>query len=262
MAKSALCVGINNYPGTDSDLSGCVNDAKAWADVLKSRGYAPTVLLDDQATRKGMVNALTTLVTGAKSGDTVVFTYSGHGSWLPDDNGDESDGRDEMLCPHDIDSGQYLMDDDLHLIFSSKASNVRIVFISDSCHSGSVFKFAPPVGNGKRPQVRFLPPDRFVKSPAERAKLRAAVLKPARRKSETFPALLAAGCTDVQFSYDAWFADVPHGAFTYFALQELKKNPPSPATWMDAIRTHLPTSQYPQSPQLRGSRTERTGGMF
>jgi hypothetical protein len=27
MAKKVLCIGINDYPGTDSDLSGCVNDA-------------------------------------------------------------------------------------------------------------------------------------------------------------------------------------------------------------------------------------------
>ena len=29
--KLALCIGINDYPGTDSDLSGCVNDANDWA---------------------------------------------------------------------------------------------------------------------------------------------------------------------------------------------------------------------------------------
>ena len=34
MAKKALCVGINNYPGTQNDLNGCVNDANAWAGLL------------------------------------------------------------------------------------------------------------------------------------------------------------------------------------------------------------------------------------
>ena len=34
MAKYALCIGINDYPGTDSDLSGCVNDANDWAAAL------------------------------------------------------------------------------------------------------------------------------------------------------------------------------------------------------------------------------------
>lgn len=27
MTKATLCIGISNYPGTDSGLSGCVNDA-------------------------------------------------------------------------------------------------------------------------------------------------------------------------------------------------------------------------------------------
>lgn len=30
MARRALCTGINDYPGTDSDLAGCVNDAADW----------------------------------------------------------------------------------------------------------------------------------------------------------------------------------------------------------------------------------------
>ena len=30
MAKRALCIGINDYPGTGSDLAGCVNDAHDW----------------------------------------------------------------------------------------------------------------------------------------------------------------------------------------------------------------------------------------
>ena len=99
MAKRALCVGINDYPGTNSDLSGCVNDANDWAAALKTRKYDTVVLLDKKATRKGIVTALNELIQGAQAGDSLVFTFSGHGSWLPDDNGDEPDGRDEMLCP-------------------------------------------------------------------------------------------------------------------------------------------------------------------
>ena len=39
MTKRALCIGINDYPGTGSDLSGCVNDAKDWAGMLTGRGF-------------------------------------------------------------------------------------------------------------------------------------------------------------------------------------------------------------------------------
>jgi len=30
MSKRAVCVGINDYPGVENDLNGCVNDARAW----------------------------------------------------------------------------------------------------------------------------------------------------------------------------------------------------------------------------------------
>ncbi|MFN7677703.1 MAG: caspase family protein, partial [Cyanobacteriota bacterium] len=51
MAKSALCIGINNYPGTDCDLRGCVNDANDWAATLAARGFTVKTLLDNQATK-------------------------------------------------------------------------------------------------------------------------------------------------------------------------------------------------------------------
>ena len=56
MTKRALCVGINDYPGTGSDLSGCVNDAKDWTEVLNARGYEVTTLLDGQAKRQALVD--------------------------------------------------------------------------------------------------------------------------------------------------------------------------------------------------------------
>ncbi len=39
MNQRALCVGINDYPGTDSDLAGCANDAADWAAALRKRGF-------------------------------------------------------------------------------------------------------------------------------------------------------------------------------------------------------------------------------
>ena len=74
MSKTALCIGINNYPGTNMDLQGCVNDANDWAEVLQSRGYAVSTLLDAQATKAAMVQALTNVIGGAASGDSLVIT--------------------------------------------------------------------------------------------------------------------------------------------------------------------------------------------
>ena len=96
MAKNALCIGINDYPGTQSDLKGCVNDANDWAAVLQGKGFSTKLLLDAQATKAAMVSAITGLVGSAQSGDTVAITFSGHGTYAPDKNNDESDGLDEQ----------------------------------------------------------------------------------------------------------------------------------------------------------------------
>jgi metacaspase-1 len=264
MAKSALCVGINDYPGTGSDLSGCVNDANDWTLELTSRGYDVMTLIDREATRQALADALLKLVTSAREQDSLVFTFSGHGSWLPDDSGDEPDNRDEMLCPYDVSDEQYLMDDDLAEIFSQKPKGARLYFISDSCHSGSVTKFAsdPLHSVDRMPKIRFLPPLEFVKDPALRDRIPLVARGPSSSKGETYPALLLSGCRDVEFSYDADFNGRANGALTRAAIGELKNNPASPQEWFKAIRQHLPSQQYPQTPQLFGSRTAKKGPMF
>ena len=70
MAKKALCIGINDYPGTQNDLSGCVNDANDWTAVLSGRGFDITNLLDAQATKAKMVSAIRALVDEAVRGDS------------------------------------------------------------------------------------------------------------------------------------------------------------------------------------------------
>lgn len=159
---NALCIGINDYPGTGSDLAGCVNDAQDWAQMLTDREFSVSLMLDGEATRSEMIRAMTSIVTAAESGDTAVITYSGHGTWQPDDDGDEPDMRDEALCPHDLSTGGPLLDDDLFEIFAQRARGARVVFLSDSCHSGSVARIGPPLAEQERGRVRFLPPATFL----------------------------------------------------------------------------------------------------
>ena len=105
MSHRALCVGINDYPGTNMDLAGCVNDARDWQTLLEARGYHVDPLHDGEATRARIVEALTSIIGSATEGDSVVFVFAGHGSWLPDGNRDEPDARDEMMCPFDVMQG-------------------------------------------------------------------------------------------------------------------------------------------------------------
>jgi len=99
--KRSLHIGINDYPGTGSDLSGCVNDANDWEKALNQRGFQTVSLLDAAAKKSDMVKAISKIITDTGKNDIAVITYSGHGTWVPD----EADGRDEALCPYDIKDG-------------------------------------------------------------------------------------------------------------------------------------------------------------
>jgi hypothetical protein len=265
VAKRALCIGINDYPGTNMDLGGCVNDARDWQALLESRGYAVTRLLDGGATRAAIVEQLTRLVGQAADGDSLVFTFSGHGSWLPDDDKDEPDARDEMMCPHDVMKDQFLLDDDLHAIFGKKPSAARLYVIADCCHSGSVTRYAssPAQPDSAPIKARFLPPYVFARGDRmlERA-IDKAVNTPAPTK-QRYPALLFSGCRDTEFSYDTSFNGRPNGAFTRTALDALQDaSITTPRALYEAVSTRLPSPSLPQSPQLFGSRDAKLGPLF
>jgi hypothetical protein len=261
MGKSAICIGINNYPGTQNDLAGCINDADDWAAAFDRRGIAVQRLKDRQATGNAIRSAIRRLVSGAKAGDLIVVQYSGHGSYVPDENGDEPDGADECLCPYDVRSKGPITDDELFELYSARPSGVRLLMISDSCNSGTVARFAPittpPAAAGKNPpqtKVRFLPPAAFL---PRRQAAKFGVRRGVRRSSPPGrnAGLLLAACQDAEYSYDATFEGRPNGAFSFVALQTLAKLPKN-ATYLDwykAIRKMLPSQQYPQTPNLYGT---------
>jgi len=256
MAKYALCIGINNYPGTQNDLSGCVNDANDWAAELKARGFATKLMLDAAATKNAMVEGMREVIGKGKYGDAVVITYSGHGTWEVDENGDEPDKRDEALCPHDLAAGP-LLDDELYDIFAERERGVRLIMISDSCHSGTVTRFFRELEE-KRPRVKFLAPEDYPQNRNRLPRMRMIERAPSRGRSRG-GALLLAGCQDTEFSYDAWFGGRANGAFTRVALDELKKltKDDNYSTWFKAIRSRLPSTAYSQTPNLVATATQK-----
>jgi metacaspase-1 len=69
-----------------------------------------------------------------ESGDLLFWTYLGHGGQMPDPDREESDARDETWVLFD----RQLLDDELYALWARFQPGVRIVVLSDSCHSGSV----------------------------------------------------------------------------------------------------------------------------
>lgn len=251
----AVVIGINDYPGVNSDLSGCINDASDWAALLESRGFIVNGLWDEHATKENIVGAMRALVDATRYGETCVIQYSGHGTWIPDLDGDEPDRRDEAWCPHDIQDGKLITDDEIAEICGARKRGARIVLISDSCHSGSVQRLIGPIG-ASRDKVRFLAPGAFLDG---RALQRAAMVPPtlrsrSRAKVRANVSVLLSGCQDWEYSYDAWFGQRANGAFSYVALLACRALDPGASyqEWMDRIRTTLPSQDYPQTPQLSG----------
>lgn len=263
MAKQALCIGINDYPGTDSDLTGCVNDAHDWAGILEARQFAVRKLLDAQATKADMKRAIGGLIAGAAPDDTLIITYSGHGTWVPDTSGDEADGRDEGLCPYDIRSAGPLLDDEIHALFNQRRERVRILLLSDSCHSGSVIRGDDSDLDEGAPRARFLPLEAWM--PADQ--LPRGIQKPSALfggLARVGGDLLLSGCMDTEYSWDTRFHGRPNGAFTYYAIKTLKSLPPDATyeQWYRKIRDYLPSTRLPQNPQILGSARTRRFRIF
>ena len=152
----SLNIGLNlvsaaAYGGWDGPLAACEFDANDMAAVAKAMGMRATVLLTKKATRANLLAGMRSAAKALKSGDFFLLSYSGHGGQLPDTNGDEDDKQDETWCLYD---GQ-LIDDELYFELSKFAAGVRVLVLSDSCHSGTITRAAPvPVTiPGQRPKL-------------------------------------------------------------------------------------------------------------
>ncbi len=139
------------YEGWTGPLAACEFDAKDMAALAKGQGMKPTVLLTKKATRAALLAGMRSAAKALKAGDLFFLSYSGHGGQVPDTNKDEPDRKDETWCLFD---GQ-LIDDELYLELSHFAAGVRILVLSDSCHSGSVTRerTPPPPPPGTRAKL-------------------------------------------------------------------------------------------------------------
>ena len=144
MVKKAVLCGIN-YNNTDIQLKGCENDVLHmkqllinWCDYLEDN----IICLTQETVvpiKSNIVSSLNWLISDVKENDSIVFYYSGHGSFVKDKNGDESDGYDELIIPSDFEENGVIKDDWVFSNFISKIpKNVNAFIFSDCCHSGTI----------------------------------------------------------------------------------------------------------------------------
>ncbi|MGI8638591.1 MAG: caspase family protein [Pyrinomonadaceae bacterium] len=267
--RKALCVGINDYPYAGNDLNGCVNDAKGWAEILNKNfnfaGSDVKILLDSQATKKNVLDELKNLLAGAKAGDQLVYTNSSHGSYIADKDGDE-ETYDEIICPYDIDANQ-IVDDDLRGLFKNLPKGANLTVILDNCFSGTATRAAvsdllPGLRTPDDRRVRFLSPALRglpVLANPWKAKPKRTIKYPESKMNE----VLLSGCTDKEYSYDAYFNGIYHGAMTYFALRAIREaNYQLNYAQLQQRLRNLDDEGYPQHPQLEGKSVNKKRQIF
>lgn len=260
----SLLIGIGDYqhfflPGTPgrSDLEGPPNDLQRIAKSLERKGFDERentrLLLNSQASRTGIAEAFAWLASRATdTADVVVVYYSGHGSHVPDIDGDEArltpgDREDEALVPWDASAvdqpGELVLDDQIgEWLDRLGTSNVTVIV--DACFSGTVTRGDP---GATAPRPRGLPGNTAAVGQAN----------PFERWDNPKHTLITASAPG-ELSYEKGFAPerMTFGVFTYHLTRAL--DGAGPATRFDELLAQVRSQMgEAQTPQLEGDRTAR-----
>lgn len=271
MAKKALMIGINRYRMAGADLRGCVNDIKNMETVLTELYRFPrkniTRLLDFAATTAAMKAGISTLISEAKRGDVLFLHFSGHGSNVPDKNGDEADKRDEILCPTDLDWKKPFLDDWLRsAIDRVKSRGASLTVVTDCCHSGSITRAVQPPD--AKVIARFLPSPWDLVAEESGRSLRGTVRGTLRSSTASraprdivavdIPEILITGCRSTQTSADAYIGGSYNGALTYHLCKAIRaaRGRLTNRELHTRASAALKKSSFDQIPQLEGRKTE------
>ena len=150
-------------------LDGCVKDIENWGEFFGRRQvhFSMHVVCSDQntsitATQKlggcrddilaGMKLVSDAMARSVAAQKFLFFNFSGHGTQVHDDDGDEADGLDEALCPCDFETAGVIVDDDLCRWLETLPSH-QLFAVCDCCHSGTCLdlgEFSGFFGSGCR----------------------------------------------------------------------------------------------------------------
>ncbi|NKB25910.1 MAG: hypothetical protein GKR87_16375 [Kiritimatiellae bacterium] len=134
----ALIIGINDYQHDTEGMEDLILarvDAVAMAESLEDFRFESTLLLDKEATKNNILEALDHGLNQYGDNDVWLIYFAGHGSWNEKDEGKEgfwipSDGFKE-------DNSSWIANADLE--WRMKACSARsILLVSDACFSGTL----------------------------------------------------------------------------------------------------------------------------
>jgi len=177
----AIVAGFNDYAAV-AKLQGAVADADDIAAVLARRGVQDLVKVTERSTTVTALRAqFDAMIARAAPGDTILFTFSGHGIRVPEKRVPKRtpDGYDKgfLLPTYDQKArpDEILRDEDLYDLFqASAAKGIQILFVVDACHAGTGLRGADTRGGGGTfkfqqfdlgPGVAVAPPPKETKGP-------------------------------------------------------------------------------------------------
>ncbi len=247
----SLHIGLNRvdpdgYNGWSGDLAGCENDARDMRAIAEGRGFEATMLLSPEGVYDAVVGEIRRAAQELKAGDLFFLTYSGHGGQVPDKNSDELDTMDETWVLYD----RQLVDDELYTCWGAFAAGVRILVLSDSCHSGSVtrnmFYEASPANAETSVRFKLLPRDVQDETYRAHQELYDGVQRAnphGDRVGVGASVLLVSGCQDNQYSRDG----EENGLFTQRLLEVWSDGAFSGSyrTFHRSISDRMPPDQSP-----------------
>jgi hypothetical protein len=201
------------------------------------------VLLGADATYARVITKIRSAAAQLGRGDFFFFSFAGHGFQRVDtiDDPDEDDQLDETILLFDVELFDDVLRKDLWPRFEA---GVRILMVSDSCHSGSVFLQPgdPPTLNiAAAREEEFTTEDEFPVRTGDNLVARTVTHTTARRHRAEYEAfyqstllpfiappirasvLLLGACED----FDRTGDDFPHGVYTAALLDVLKDSNPT-----------------------------------
>jgi Caspase domain len=198
-------------------------DAQQFARVMQNRYQVPNdqVCLMTEVYRAEFEQALRNLARVVNSHDRVIIFFSGHGSYVRDDNGDENDQLDDVLIPLDVNDlemprrQEVIVDDQLVQLVNALPTPTVLTFI-DACYAGGMYMgTAWAVG---QPRLKF-----FAKGEIGTLS-RPLNVSPGRRGGGLAPlqGVIFAAAPEYQ---KAWEDPNQGGVFTTCFLQELQRYP-------------------------------------
>ncbi|MCX6560524.1 MAG: caspase family protein [Candidatus Aminicenantes bacterium] len=285
--RRALLVGINQYVPQGSppsmikdasylgrqewwNLRGCLNDVKVMRELLEKKFRFPPqnieVLLDAQATRQAIIDAIRgRLIAASSRGDVSLFYFSGHGSRFINTLNGELKRKDETIVPADSYAGaKDIRDKELARLFNEALDKgVILTAIFDSCCSGSVCRGFSALDAGQsryQPEVRsdaLEPPD-STKKPEERTELKERGI------------LVLSAAQDDQIAEEAFDEEArdkesrPRGAFSLAlskVLSAASENEPA-SRIEQRLRSIMLSENRAQIPVFSGTSERMSGPLF